>query len=323
MSGVGFNFFSNIFRRIDAAISSFISLINGNIVDYIIPAVSIGVSISLLWVGTMAVLGSINAPHSDLLKRALSYATITFIAGAGGLYQSQFADLIMTLPEDLATSLLGDSGAVSSNVLDLAAGQGFTLMGDAFNRFDLFAGATWGWAVLGTAIGFVTVIVVGIGGGFIMTAKVALGLLAALGPMFIYALLFEPLRNFFSAWLNNVVQYILLIVMFSAVFKFFMEIFSVYIKQVDLDNSGLNLWYTTGGIILLGVYTKHMLGKLPQLASALSQGTHIGTRSNNKPDSPTPSSPNPSSPINQVNPSSPTIAPTGGVGGAFRGRDTI
>lgn len=319
MSGVGFNFFSNIFRRIDAAISSFVSLINGNIVDYIIPAVSIGVSISLLWVGTMAVLGSINSPHSELLKRSLVYATITFIAGAGGLYQSQLVDLIMSLPEDLATSLLGGGDGASSNVLDMAAGQGFTLAGEALNRFDIFAGSTWGWACLGFAIGAVTIIVVGIGGGFIMTAKVALGLLAALGPMFIYALLFEPLRNFFAAWLNNVVQYILLIVMFSAVFKFFMEIFTVYIRQVDLDNSALNLWYTTGGVILLGVFTKYMLGKLPQLASALSQGTHIGTRTSDKPDAPAPNAP-PSSPVNQVNPASPTI---GGAGGAFRGKDTI
>lgn len=273
--GTGFVFFASIFSKVDQAVSNFVNAISSNVVDYIVPFVTVGLSISIITWALMIMLGESESPMNDFLKRILTIAVVTFIAGAGGIYQTQIADAAMHLPEEMATNLLGGANQTGANLLDACAGIGFQKTGEAFNRIDALDGSTWGWAAVGIAMGLVTLGMVGLGGVFIMCAKVIIGLLVALGPIFIYAFLWDPLRNFFSGWVNHIVQYSLLMVMFSAMFAFFISLFKVYIDQVSFDNSAQNLWYTTGGLLLLGEFVKRLAKVLPQLASGLSQGVHL------------------------------------------------
>lgn len=273
--GTGFVFFASIFGKVDQAVSNFVNTISSNVVDYIVPFVTVGLSISITTWALMIMLGESESPMNDFLKRVFTIAVVTFIAGAGGIYQTQIADAAMHLPEEMATNLLGGANQTGANLLDACAGVGFQKTGEAFNRIDALDGTTWGWAAVGIAMGLVTLGMVGLGGVFIMCAKVIIGLLVALGPIFIYAFLWDPLRNFFSGWINHIVQYSLLMVMFSAMFAFFISLFKVYVDQVSFDNSTQNLWYTTGGLLLLGEFVKRLAKVLPQLASGLSQGVHL------------------------------------------------
>ena len=268
---MGFNFFANFFSAIDRAVNTFVTAINGNVNGFIIPLVSIGVSIMFSLFALYTLLGEHDAPINDFLKKVVTIACVSGIAGTGGLYQSDILQLVLHLPEDMATALV-TGNATASNILDACAGTGFGKAGDAINKFDWMDAKSIGFVFAGLCMFVCTLILVGVGGMFIMTAKVVVAILAAVGPMFIFAYIWSPLRNFFNMWVNQVALYSILTVLFSAVFGFFMNIFNSYIDRADITTGTDNIWFTVGGICLLTAFAWRVTKTLPQLAAGLAQG---------------------------------------------------
>ena len=267
----GFNFFANFFSAIDRAVNSFVTAINGNVNGFIIPLVSIGVSIMFSLFALYTMLGEHDAPINDFLKKVVTIACVSGIAGTGGLYQSDILQLVLHLPEDMATALV-TGNATASNILDACAGTGFGKAGEAINKFDWMDAKSIGFVFAGICMFACTLILVGVGGMFIMTAKVVVAILAAVGPMFIFAYIWSPLRNFFNMWVNQVALYSILTVLFSAVFGFFMNIFNSYINNADITTGTDNIWFTVGGICLLTAFAWRVTKTLPQLSAGLAQG---------------------------------------------------
>lgn len=280
----GFNFFANFFSAIDRAVNTFVTAINGNVNGFIIPLVSIGVSIMFSLFALYTMLGEHDAPINDFLKKVVTIACVSGIAGTGGLYQSDILQLVLHLPEDMATALV-TGNSTAANILDACAGTGFGKAGEAINKFDWMDAKSLGFVFAGICMFACTVILVGVGGMFIMTAKVVVAILAAVGPMFIFAYIWSPLRNFFNMWVNQVALYSILTVLFSAVFGFFMNIFNSYINNADITTGTDNIWFTVGGIILLTSFAWRMTKTLPQLSAALAQGVHATATRNSTPGS--------------------------------------
>ncbi len=293
MSSTGVNFFENFFSRINSALDTIVHGISGNVISTILPLVSIGVALYFSVFGLMTLLGQSEMPFNDLFKKILTVACVTAIAGAGGFYETQLVDVVQHLPEDFATALVtNNSGLSSANILDAVFSKGFMSVGELFERFSPLDGATWVYPIAAICLACCTIILVGIGGCFIMTAKVVTGLLAALGPIFIYAFIWPALRNFFNSWVNQVATYTIITVLFAAVYSFFLGIFTTYIDNSDF-NGTQNIYYTIGGAVLLTYFGWHATKMLPQIASGLANGMHAGhgfrtpkdNRSDDKPNS--------------------------------------
>ncbi|WP_236839875.1 type IV secretion system protein, partial [Bartonella quintana] len=102
-----------------------------------------------------------------------------------------------------------------TNLIDKVAEKGFDRASEAFEESAFLNADGLLFGLFGILILLATSFLVAIGGAFILLAKIALILLAGLGPFFIIALLWQPTYRFFEQWIGQVLSYTILIVLLA------------------------------------------------------------------------------------------------------------
>jgi type IV secretion system protein VirB6 len=269
-----FDFFAQFFAKIDGAVMGYITAISDNVYNIVIPVISGCMGIVILWMCLKTFMGQGNDPFEEFLGKILWLAVVTSLAGAGGIYQRDIAPTVLHMPETLSLSLIG-AGSTDINILDKITTNG---VNKALFAIDMFvdsplSGFLWLFAAL--IYIFCTGFMVLIGGSFIMVSKVMVGLLAALGPLFIYSLLFNASKAFFTNWLNQIIYYSIMILIFSVIYGFFMNMFDLYTTNLSWDSSSSNMVYSTLGAAFMGFMAYRACKEIPRLAASLSNGFHI------------------------------------------------
>ncbi len=273
---MAFTLFAPLFEKVDTATQAFVSDISANAIATITPFVTLGLTLGFIAYAILIIRGAVDMPILDFLARSLRIGIVVSVALAGGLYQSQIASAIIELPNSLAVALITDptEGAGAASIIDVAAGKGFDAAGRAFKQSSFFSTDGLIYGIFGIMIILATAVIVAIGGAFILLAKLALALLAGIGPLFIVALLWQPTSRFFEMWVGQVLNYVLLVVLFSAVFGLMMSIYGGYVEGVKFE-SGVNVAYTLGGAFILSGAMVMILMQLPGIAGALAGGVGL------------------------------------------------
>lgn len=273
---MAFTLFEPLFGKIDTATNTFVSQISTQAIATITPFVTLGLTLGFIAYAIAIIRGAVDMPILDFLARSLRIGIIVSVALAGGLYQSQIAGAIVELPNSLAVALVSDpaEGAGAASIIDVAAGKGFDAASRAFEQSSFFSADGLLYGIFGIIIILATAVVVSIGGAFILLAKVALALLAGIGPIFIVAFLWQPLAKFFDMWIGQVLNYVILVVLFSALFGLMMDIYGGYVADVKFE-SGVNVAYSLGGAIILSIAMVLVLLQLPGIAGALAGGAGL------------------------------------------------
>jgi type IV secretion system protein VirB6 len=138
---MAFKVFSQLYDKIDTTTATFVHDISTRCIVEITPVVTVGLTLSFIAYGLLIVRGAVGMPVSEFFGKAFRIAIIVNIALAGGLYQSDIAALIRTLPDDLATALIvkPSQGTTAASLIDEAAGVGFDFVGMAFNKAGMFS----------------------------------------------------------------------------------------------------------------------------------------------------------------------------------------
>lgn len=274
---MAFELFTPLFNKIDQTTATYVTDISSKAIAAITPVVSVGLTLGFITYGWLIIRGAVEMPVAEFLNRCLRVGIIVSIALAGGLYQSEIAEAITKVPDELASALIGDpsQGASAAALVDTAAQQGFDRAREAFEESGFFSSDGLLYGLFGILILLATGILAAIGGAFILLAKIALALLAGLGPLFIVALLWQPTHRFFDQWAQQVVNYGLLIVLFAAVFGLMMTIFGDYMRDLKFDGAQ-NVAYALGGCVILSIVSVVLLLQLPSIASGLAGGVGLG-----------------------------------------------
>ncbi|EEP3373111.1 type IV secretion system protein [Salmonella enterica] len=284
-----FTFFTDLERNIDDMVVSIVNTISDNALTYFLPVVTVGVSISLLWFSLMIYLGNYDNPVSDWIKKMTVIAIVVFIAGAGGLYQRELVGSILGLPSELAAALI-DSSSPGMNVLDIAAEQSINKAGEIFSLIG-YSPESWLNALVGVALIVSSLFLIGTTAIFFFISKVVVAVLAGLGFIFIFTILWEPLRNFFNNWANQIVHYSLMLVLSALFFSFLMGMYTRLVNQFTVGEA--NMLYTTFAIVCFSYIGYRLLNEIPKLCQALSNGIAISSLakagSNNAPSNNSPS----------------------------------
>jgi type IV secretion system protein VirB6 len=279
----GFDLFAQLFHSIDSATSSFVTTISSNVITTAMPVITAGLTLTFIFYGLLVARGVVDDSLKDFFFKCFKIGIIVSIASAGGLYQSQIASAIQKTPDEFATALLPASaqastaqGGEAASVVDNAAKTGFAKAEDAFDKASIFhPGSAFVFALFGLVCILATALLTAIGGAFILLAKVALALLAGLGPLFILALLFKSTARFFEAWCAQVLTYGLLVLMVSSVFGLMMQIFSGYMAGMAFDGVQ-NVAMELGGCVILSIACIIIVIQLPTIAGSLANGVGIG-----------------------------------------------
>lgn len=269
-----FDFFAQFFAKINGAVMGYITAISDNVYDIMIPVISGCMGIVIIWMALKTFMGQNNDPFEEMLAKTLWMAVVTSLAGVGGIYQKDLAPVVLNLPETISLGLIGTS-ATDINLLDRIAINGVEKSLLALDKFIDSPLSGILWLIVAAVYIVCTGYMVLIGGGFIMVSKIMVGLLAALGPIFIYSLLFEASKRFFASWLNQIMYYSAMILFFSVIYGFFMDMFDRYTANLSWDSSTSNMIYSTLGAVFMGVMAHRALKEIPRLSASISNGFHI------------------------------------------------
>lgn len=271
----GFTLFQELLARIAALLDSFVNTAAGNAIAAITPFVMAGFAVVLLWYAYKVMFGQIDQPVSQLIMKLLFWSIVMSAALSAGAYQSNIADVVQSLPNDVAAAIAPGrdaSDGTLGSLLDDVANTGIDKAKEAFNaktgRFE------FGKAMIYVAIGFgillATLILTVAGFIMLVLASTAVAFLAALGPFFIAALLFDSTRNFFWMWVGQVLYWVAFMVMFALFATFVINIYSFYLNAIDVEGES---WIATivacNVVMIFGVI---IFFWIPRIAGGLTGG---------------------------------------------------
>ncbi len=265
-----------LFDKLDGVTKTFVTDIASNTISHIAPLITVALTISFLVYALLIMQGAIETPVADFMMKCIRISFIVSIALSAGFYQSNIAEIVTRTPDELATALISNKQAPdkAGNMIDASMEKGFNYAADAFDQASLYSVSSWSYPIIAAIIMIATGILCGVGLAVLLTVKVALTILAGLGPLFIAALLFEPTKRYFELWVGQVVNYALILVIYSAVFGFFIELLGDYASQGKIDGYQ-NMAYSVGGLVIITCCAVIVLLQIPSIASALSGGVSL------------------------------------------------
>ena len=285
-----FRLFTPLFSELDGATTTFARDVSSRVIVAVTPVLSAGLTVWFIAWGLLVMRGAVQQPVREFLGKVIRTSVIVSVALGVGMYQSTVADLVRAVPDAFAGVVMGGETPVlyslsgrpamlglaaydgsQAALLDQAAGQGLSKAEDAFEKGSVLSQQGIAFYTFGLLLLLATVVMVGFGGAVILVAKVVLGLLAALGPLFIAALLFECTKGFFDRWVGMVATHGLVVVLSACVFTFMLGIFANYMGGVSLDGN-MNVAYGIGGALVLTIVSLFLLKEVHHLAMGLGGG---------------------------------------------------
>lgn len=234
-----------------------------SVTEKILPVVSVGLSIALIWYGWLMMSGAIRTPVLTAARRVVNIGVIVGIAGTGGLYQQQIAGAMLDLPSSVAQIFTGTL-KTPSEMMDDAANKGAEIGTKIQERAPdgvSNIGRAFVFVVVALIITVISAIMSAIGMLVLITVKVGMGLVVVLGPLCILALLFEPTKDFFKAWLHQAMYYAVYAGLFMVVFMFIMGMFAMLQKGLlDLTKADqINIFSMLTALVFFMMCSKYML----------------------------------------------------------------
>jgi len=124
-----------------------------------------------------------------------------------------------------------------------------------------------GKVIIALIIGLSTVILGGIGGGFLIAIKMACAVFAAIGPIFVCCLLFKTTKQLFFRWLDQIIGYGIFSLILTIIFIFLLKLCTRYL---DAIKDGDNIYIATLVFLLLAIISIFMFVMSKDVAMSIS-----------------------------------------------------
>ncbi|CAM4441046.1 MAG: Type IV secretion system protein VirB6 [Legionellaceae bacterium] len=265
--------YNDIMIYINSLCNNYISSYVVKIAEAISPTAYTLLSIYIILWGFICMRGLIQEPIMDGLIRIIKIVFIFSIAIKLGNYNVYVTDVFFKTPEELALVLTKlNTEKTTVNALDILIDKGFSI-GKLFWEKGGILNGDIGMYLIGFIIYLLTIAVTAYTCFLIILAKIALSLIISLGPIFILTLLFQPTANFFNAWVQQLANYFLLILLVIITNIFFLHLF---IEAANVITNSAQ-WDVIFPFLIIGAISLLILSQLPSLASSLSGGVALST----------------------------------------------
>jgi type IV secretion system protein VirB6 len=237
------------------------------------------VLLSYMWTGEAAKL-----PVMDLFKRFFFLVLVCAFSLSAPFYIEYVKEPVIAIPDDVARLISGVSDTSASAVDTMMeknheyVGGFWTAIGEmGFTDFDM--GVIFEAILVSIVVYFFGTIFVIIAFSYLMVAKILINVVLLIGPAFIMFSFFAPTREYFMKWFGQLLNYIFLVVIFTAVFNLLFNVISV-IDPTSLagDYAVVQSAKALGSIIIL-LFTYLLfiavIMAVPSLASSLTGGVGI------------------------------------------------
>ncbi|HDU5535811.1 TPA: type IV secretion system protein, partial [Klebsiella pneumoniae] len=236
---MAFTLVADIFAKVDGAITSMVSANVATIISDVTPLIATCLTIKLMVQGMYSAFNpGAGDSLSSLIKEYLSIALILSFATAGGWYQQELVNVALHLPDDFAGILSAPNKVGASGVpaiIDSGIEKGIKIVNTAWEAADVFSSSGLAAYAIGGIMMIATVVLGGLGAGFVIMAKILLAVTLCFGPIAIFCLLWGATKNIFARWLASVINYGLVVVILALVFGFIMQMFDNLLSSMNSD----------------------------------------------------------------------------------------
>lgn len=233
--------------------------------------------LSYMWTGQASQL-----PVFDLFKRFFFLVLTCVVAFQADIYLKWVKDPVLEIPNDIST-LISSSETTSASAIDKMMGDNIDLVLKIISKLKDMGIWDFSFSLIGEVILAILVIMVlgtiyvVIAFCYLMIAKVLIHVVLLVGPIFIMFAFFPMTREYFMKWVGQLLNYIFLAVIFTAVFALLNNVLIGIIDSelkpkgfFDLSANSL-VWYLLFTYLLfIGV-----IMAVPALASSLTGGVGI------------------------------------------------
>ncbi|EJY9932376.1 type IV secretion system protein [Shigella flexneri] len=276
---MAFTLVQDIFAKVDGAITSMVSANVATIISDVTPMVATCLTIKLMMQGLYSMFNpGAGDSLSSLIKEYLSIALILSFATAGGWFQQDLVNVALHMPDDFAGILSSPDKVEASGVpaiIDSGIEKGVRIVNTAWDAADVFSSSGLAAYAIGGIMLVATVVLGGLGAGFVIMAKILLAVTLCFGPIAIFCLLWGPTKNIFARWLGSVINYGLVVVVLALVFGFIMQMFDNLLSSMNSDAAYSSI---TGSMaaLLLTIISIFVLFQIPQVAQSWGSGISAG-----------------------------------------------
>jgi len=265
-------FFATFWSWLDAQLTGYIGDNTARVATLLEPAVVMVATLYVMMWGYLQLTGRVDEPWSTGLKRIVMLAVVLGCGLRLWLYNSVIVSTFYDAPAQFAAAVTGARDPVSAvdaiwerggAVAELVrnAGSGFGSVG-----YELAGFVVWG------LVGVLCVYTM-----FLMAlSSVALSVLLALGPLFIVMLLFDGTRRLFDAWLAQLTNYALVIVLTVMIAALLLRIVESFAEQTAALGAQLRMVDTLNMVLLCALVFLLMRQVLP-IAAGLSAGVSLSS----------------------------------------------
>lgn len=232
----------------------------------------------LLW-GWAMIRGVIQEPVTDGVGRIIKISIITGLATSSALYASYVSNFLYDWPTAFSGVLQGSGAQDSAQLLDQILDKGNSLGAQAWEKADLM---NLGSYLISTIVYAVTWVITAISAVLIISSKLGLALILALGPAFILTMLFETTREFFNKWLGMAVTAGLTIVLVTMAAALIFKVMDASFDGAQVlanANAGIPTMKSITQIVIYGIIGIFFILGVPTLASGLGGGVSTASAS--------------------------------------------
>lgn len=278
---MGFNIYSEMFDQLNGALAAVIAAYAG-VIGWISGPLRVGVTIYIILLGIAIIRGAVEYPFREFVYRGVKLAALVYAVTT--LYGASVGLLAMNgLPAEVANAVgaqnvtgLGGffdgilKGAIRAiaNIDDIVrahtVAEGTNLAGIPNNWDEIITSK-----IIEIVIVLAALLASALGFAICAFALFALSLLAAVGPLFVAALLFESTRSFFFQWLGSVVNYVILVAFALLVTVFIASAADAFIDAITLNDSLILAAVKALGFYALGFF---FFLQIPSMAAGLGGG---------------------------------------------------
>src|SRR5450631_1219756 len=205
---------TSFFTWLTGQVNNFIAMQVGTVSTLLEPAVITLASVYVMMWGYLQLTGKIEEPVLEGGRRLLILGVILVLTFKISQNIAPLLDVFVQSPQAVAAGMLG---ATPMATVDTLWTQGSEVGDSLLSQGSLFSESGLSLIACGLicylAIGLTTLYV-----AFLMAlALVALAILLALAPLFIAMLLFDSTKRFFEAWIAQLANYALVIILVASV----------------------------------------------------------------------------------------------------------
>lgn len=260
---------------IDMYLAEFVTKTTTALCTNLVPVAVAGVTIYIMVYGFAVIRGETNDPLMVFVWKAFKISLIAALALSEGTYQDVVIGTFRALQDGLVQAI---SGAPSvAQAIDDVNMPFDALSSGLFQKImDSWGAAAigWGFAALIVVVAQTLVIIESV--GVFLVAKMTFTLTAAVGPLFVLALMFSPTAPLAESWGKQVLQAVLTNVLVTATLSMATSFATQYAERVLTNSAQVNVVSASISLLIASVVLVQIVKSHPLLAQALAGGLALG-----------------------------------------------